>query len=315
MISGDNVSKKENLSAMIVFLETVYPLFFAHTQEGVKALNGVFQFLLDDELPEGTEDKDHLKAAKDEIRQRNFDVQSMRKAFQLFILQAFKDDAIANALMTPDGIGYFISYLIDKLYDRPPMRVMDPFLGTGNLLATLAEGLPETTVFSGIEYHDQLIELARNYLDALDITHTLYHQDSFSFKDHRFDLIVTDFPIYKKDSKAPYLPYYGILHHLDHLEENQFMICLIENDFFDTSAAEEFKKTLQERAHLFGLLKLDESLFKAHPKSILILQKKSHSDDQIDHFLVAEIPAFDDLDAMEEALVKLNTWFKDRKDA
>ncbi len=308
------MSNKESLSAMITFLETVYPLFFAKTQEGLSALNGVFHFLLDDELPSDMEGTEQLKSAKAAIAQRNFDTQSMRKAFQLFILQAFKDDRIANAIMTPDGIGYFITYLIDKLYKTPPLKVLDPFCGTGNLLATLSEGLPETTVYSGIEIHDQLVALARNYLDALDVTHTLYQQDSFQFTNHRFDLIVTDFPIYKKDSKAPYLPYYGILHHLDHLEANQFMICLIENDFFDTAAADEFKKSLHEKAHLFGLLKLDESLFKAHPKSILILQKKAHADDQLDHFLVAEIPAFDDAEAMEEALVKLNTWFKDRKD-
>ncbi len=299
---------------MITFLETVYPIFYEETRDGLAAINGVFHFLLDDDIIESVKNKDVLTEAKVAIENRNFDGPSMRKAFQLFILQAFKDDQIANALMTPDGIGYFIGYLIDKLYDTAPLRVLDPFLGTGNFLATLAEGLPDTTVYSGIEIHDQLVELARNYLDALDITHTLYQQDSFSFKDHRFDLIVTDFPIYKKDSKAPYLPYYGILHHLDHLEPNQFMICLIENDFFDTAAADEFKKSLQTKAHLYGLLKLDETLFKAHPKSILILQKKAHSNDLIDHFLVAEIPAFDDLDAMEDALVKINTWFKDRKD-
>lgn len=300
---------------MITFLETVYPHFYEETREGLEALNGVFRFLLDDEYPESIQHPDTLIEAKRAIQNSHFDGPSMRKAFQLFILQAFKDDHIANALMTPDGIGYFIGYLIDKLYPTPPLRVLDPFLGTGNLLATLAEGLPDETVYSGIEIHDQLVELARNYLDALELTHTLYQQDSFSFKDHRFDLIVTDFPIYKKDSKAPYLPYYGILHHLDHLEPHQFMICLIENDFFETAAADEFKKSLQTKAHLYGLLKLDESLFKAHPKSILIVQKKAHSNDRIDHFLVAEIPAFDDLEAMEDALVKINTWFKDRKDA
>ncbi len=299
---------------MISFLETVYPIFYEANQRGLDALNDVFRFLLDDERPSALLNDERLSDAKAQIAERNFDVQSMRKAFQLFILQAFKDDQIANALMTPDGIGYFVSYLTDKLYDTPPIRVLDPFLGTGNLLATLAEGLPDTSLYSGIESNARLVELARNYLDALDIEHTLYHQDSFTFKDHMFDLIVTDFPIYKKDSKAPYLPYYGILHHLQHLEPNHFMICLIENDFFDTSAADSFKKELGEVAHLFGLLKLDESLFKMHPKSILILQKKMDKAAVIDRFLVAEIPAFDDVEAMEEALLKLNTWFSQRKD-
>lgn len=300
---------------MITFLETVYPIFYERTLQGLDALNDVFHFLLDNELPSlNDHQRARLKEAKAKIEDRNFDVLSMRKAFQLFILKAFKDDAIANALMTPDAIGYFIGYLVQKLYPTPPLRILDPFVGTGNLLATLSENVPETTVYSGIEMNDRLVELARNYLDALDLKHTLYQQDSFGFKDHIFDLIVTDFPIYKKDSKAPYLPYYGILHHLDHLEPKGFMIGLIENDFFDTPAADAFKKELTLKAHMFGLIKLDPSLFKTHPKSILILQKKVIKDDLLDRFLVAELPAFSDLDAMEESLLKLNTWFKDRKE-
>jgi len=295
---------------MLSFLEIAYPIYLKETRLGIDALNRVFQFLLEDEahLEDAVDTKKLLKA-KAEITDINFDVTSMRKAYQLYILQAFKDDLIASPEMTPDAIGYFLNYIIQKLYPTFPSVIFDPLIGTGNLMATIAEHHEDVHVV-GVDINDRILELSRNYLDALDIHHQLYHQDTFTFKDRVFDLIVTDFPIHRKDDKGPYIPYYVILHHLENLEPGGFFVALIENDFFSISAAENFKEVLKKEAHLYGLLKLDESLFKNHPKSILILQKKHQPDDIIDRFLVADIPSFTDQEAMEITLHRLNTWFE-----
>lgn len=295
---------------MLSFLEKVYPVYLKETRLGIDALNRVFHYLLEDEttLTEPS-DQQILTKAKEEIIGINLDVKSMRKAFQLYILQAFKDDQIVSPEMTPDAIGYFIHYLIQKLYPKMPEVIFDPLIGTGNLMATIAEHHEDLSVV-GVDINDRLLELARNYLDALDIPHQLYHQDTLSFEERHFPLIVMDLPIHRKDIKGPYIPYYIILHHLNNLETDGYFIALIENDFFATSAAENFKELLTKEAHLLGLLKLDESLFKNHPKSILILKKKRFPEEQIDRFLVADIPSFTDQEAMSHTLHRLNTWFE-----
>lgn len=308
---GDNVETLTQTEKMISFLETIYPIFLNHEIDGIDAINASLIFLLDsDHSLEDSKEIETIEKAKEKLDGLNLDVKEIRRAFQLYILKAFKDSQVANALITPDSIGYFMSYLIKKCYPVPPKSVCDPFLGSGNLLATISEELPNDTLYTGIEIHDRLAELARNYLDALDINHTIYHQDSFLFKDQMFDFIISDLPIYKKDSKAPYLPYYAILHHLNFLQNNQYMMVLIENDFFDYSQSETFKKELAEVGHMFGLIKLPESLFKTHPKSILILKKKEKKDDILDRFLVAELPSFIDKDAFEDAIDKINDWFE-----
>jgi len=295
---------------MLQFLEKVYPLYLRESRFGIDALNRVFHFLLEDEVGlESLENQATAKTAKKEITDINFDVQSMRKAFQLYILQAFKDDQIGSPEMTPDAIGYFVYYLIQKLYKEIPEIIFDPLIGTGNLVATIAEHHESMTVV-GVDINDRILELSRNYLDALDIRQQLYHQDTFTFKDRIFPVIVTDFSVHRKDEKGPYPPYYVILHHLQNLAPDGYMIALIENDFFSISAAEQFRELLAQEAHLFGLLKLDDSLFKNHPKSILILKKKLMSEDQLDRFLVADIPSFTDSEAMSSTLYRLNTWFE-----
>ena len=295
---------------MLLFLEKVYPLYLQESRLGIDALNRVFHYLLDDEITlKNAQDQATVKKAKEAISGINFDVKSMRKAFQLYILKAFKDDQIISPEMTPDAIGYFIHYLIQKLYPQIPPVIFDPLIGTGNLVATIAEHYEDVSIV-GVDLNDRLLELARNYLDALDIPHQLYHQDTLSFDERQFPLILTDFSIHRKDLKGPYQPYYVILHHLQHLEPGGYMIALIENDFFAISPAESFKELVMKEAHLYGLLKLDESLFKNHPKSILMLKKKRFTEEKIDRFLVADIPSFTDQEAMSHTLHRLNTWFE-----
>jgi len=305
------VNNTTQTEKMLNFLETVYPIFLNHEIDGIDAINAAMIFLLDND--HSLEDESEIKKienAKTLLTGINLDTSEIRRAFQLYILQAFKDSNVPNALITPDGIGYFMNYLIKKCYVIPPKNVLDPFLGSGNLLATIAEGLPDETLYTGIEINDRLAQLSRNYFDALDIKHTLFNQDSFLYKDQMFDLIVTDFPIYKKDSKAPYLPYHAILYQIQFLQNHQFMMVLIENDFFEYTQSETFRKELSESAHMFGLIKLPDTIFKSHPKSILILQKKENKDDVIDRFLVADLPSFSDKDAFEDSIDKINDWFE-----
>lgn len=310
-MGGDNVEKTTQTEKMLSFLETIYPIFLNHEIDGIDAINSAMIFLLDDgHMLENDKDIQIIIEAKEELTGINLDTKEMRRAFQLYILKAFKDSKVANALITPDSIGYFMSYLIKKCYNVPPKTILDPFSGSGNLLATISEELPNDALFTGVEINDRLALLSRNYLDALDIQHTTYSQDSFLFKDQMFDLIISDLPIYKKDSKAPYLPYYAILHHIKLLQNHQFMMILIENDFFDYTQSETFKKELSREAHMFGLIKLPNSIFKTHPKSILILQKKAKNDEQLERFLVADLPSFSDKEAFEDAIDKINDWFE-----
>ena len=242
-----------------------------------------------------------------------FDKESVRKAIQLALLKGFKQMQVTNAMMTPDSVGYFMAYLINKLMPSPPNIVLDPLAGTGNLLATIANQIPSIKQLIGIDLDPMMCDLSRNLLDALEVNHQIYCQDTLSYIGPMVDLIVTDFPIKPVNAQTAYLPYLTVLHHLTHLKDHHYMIALIENDFFEQASQEVFKQKLLQEAFLFGLIKLDESLFKNHAKSILILQKKRSNETRKPPFLLVDLPAFTDQEGMAKAMDEIELWFKQRK--
>jgi site-specific DNA-methyltransferase (adenine-specific) len=281
--------------------------------EGVKY---ALEYLLDDETNKELSESTHtqLKQAKAEVTTVEFDSETIRKAIQLALLRGFKHARITNAQMTPDTIGIFISYLIKKLYPQnAPKRVLDPLIGTGNLIATISNHYKKPFTVHGIDDDPLMCDLARNMCDSLDIDQQIFLQNTLTFQAGEYDLIVTDFPPKKIGDKLEYLPYLTVIHHLDHLKEGHFFIAVIENDFFDQKQNDVFKKLLKEKAHMFGLIKLDESLFKNHPKSILILKKKGEEDDILNNFLLADLPPFSDQTAFNQALGKMELWFKKKE--
>jgi len=314
---GDIMKVATDIERLFNYLDSV--ALRLHEMDGTVYLNGVslaLSFLLDDvlhkEVPQTV--SDDIAAYKAKITGAGFDKETVRKAIQLALLKGFKSMNITNSMMTPDSIGIFIAYIIRKLYDlRQDMAIFDPLVGTGNLLATINNHAREDMHYEGVDVDPLLCELARNVLDALEIPNQIYHQDTLMFSKEPYDLIVTDFPIESIDRKAMYFPYRVILKHSETVKPGRFFLALIENDFFDQKESDDFKKTLSDKMHLYGLIKFDEGLFKSHPKSLLILQRKKTPDASIDDFLMADLPPFTDEEAFNASIGKIEQWFKKRK--
>ncbi len=282
----------------------------------LEGINEALTYLLDDSFKQDVEEEKlaFFKSEKAMVTNHTFDSETIRKAIQLALLKGFKHARITNAQMTPDTIGMFMSYLIKKLYkDDAPKRLFDPMIGTGNLMVTLYNHLEEPFVMHGVDDDPLMCELARNIADALDVEHQVFLQDTLTFEGGLYDLIVTDFPPSRVDENRGYLPYYALIHHLDHLKDGGFFLALIENDFFEQTQSELFKELVQEKAHMYGLIKLDESLFKVHPKSLLLLKKKTDKNETIDDFLLVDLPSFTDVEAFNKALTKMDQWFKKKE--
>ena len=281
----------------------------------LEALNETLNYLLDDQVHFQDETLlSFFKESKETITNTEFDKETIRKSIQLALLRGFKYDEITNAQMTPDTIGIFLSYLVKKLYQNKEIKlVLDPLIGTGNLIASVANHIDQSFEVHGIDDDALMCALSRNMFDALEMKHQIFHQDTLTFQMAPYDLIITDFPPKNVTLKSGYLPYYTIVHHLENLQRESFYIALIENDFFDQKDAQTFQKILKDKAHLFGLIKLDEGLFKTHPKSLLILKKKKHPEEKLDDFLMVDLPSFTDREAFNKALYKMDQWFKKKE--
>lgn len=311
------MSEVDLLTRVHTYLDTVATRYATHQKalylEGVCA---ALEFLLDRTV-KTVEDASVLEAfeqAAAKIDAVALEKETVRKAVQLALLHGFKEAQITNAQMTPDTVGIFLSYLIDKLYPKTkPTHIFDPLVGTGNLLATLyLHGHLKSTVL-GVDDDPLMARIARNLFDALELTNQVYLQDTLTYTGPMVDLMVTDFPPHPKDGSKPYLPYYVILHHLRTLKVGHYALMLIENDFFEHAKGQTFREMLAEEAHLFGLIKLDEGMFKTMPKSVLILKKKTEAAETLDDFLLVDLPAFTDQAAFARSLETMDRWFKKKE--
>lgn len=280
----------------------------------LESMNLAFQYLLEDQMdyPLDQDGLAFVEAEKDRIVNVEFEPEEIRKAVQLGLLKGYKHMNVSNAFLTPDTIGLFLSYLIKKLYKKPIRFLLDPMIGSGNLTYTILNDLQEDAKVLGVDKDPLKCELARNLGDLMDYENQIFMQDTLSFFANEMDLIVFDLPI--QEEKVPYLPYQIVSHHLDSLAKEQFMFVLIENDFFEQDKMDVFKKEVDEKAHMFGLIKLSDTLFKNAEKSILILQKKQAKEDKLDDFLLIDLPSFEDQEGMATTIQQIELWFHNRKE-
>jgi site-specific DNA-methyltransferase (adenine-specific) len=234
----------------------------------------------------------------------DFDKEEIRKAFQYSCLRGLKHQGISNQMITPESIGIFFSYLVNKLYEVNSLSILDPLVGSGNLLAGLANNLDQDTVIFGIDNNYDYYKLSQALMGMLNYQENIFYQDILSFENIEVDLIATDF------SGIGQNEIFDIIKHLNGLlKDNCFMISIIDNSFFDNELIKEFIYEVKEKWHFFGMIVLPESLFKVSRKSIFILQKIGDDFVKPDKFLVADLPDFNDEEKMITVINQLNDWF------
>ncbi|MCP3741152.1 class I SAM-dependent methyltransferase [Rossellomorea sp. BNER] len=285
--------------------------------------------VLQSEVSEVT--KKRLKKQYAELNIESYTSEDIRKGLQLAILKGMKQNIQPNHQMTPDSIGMFMSYLVGKfMVNQKEFSLLDPALGTGNLLTTILNQLPFKKVSSvGVEIDDLLLKLA--YVGANLQKHPieLFNQDSLEplFIDP-VDAVVCDLPIgfYPNDVRA--LDYqlcaekgHTFAHHLfieqsiKHTKPGGYLFFIIPNGLFESEQSDKLHPFLKEHANIQAIIQLPESLFRNEnsAKSILVLQKQKPDLKAPREILLAKLPSLSNQTAMENMMNQMNTWFKENK--
>lgn len=261
--------------------------------------------------------------------------EEIRKSFQLALLKGAKEDKLqANHQMTPDAIGFVLAYLIETLMDPTlkTIRLLDPAVGTGNLLSTVYNGLSARNievVAEGIDNDDLLLVLALISTELQGQKIKLTHQDALTgLLVDPVDIVVSDLPVgfYPVDKQAKQFKTssekgHSFAHHLfieqsiHYLKKGGYGVFLVPSQLFETEEAAALTKMIQEEAYLQGMLHLPKELFqtKNSRKSILLLQKKGNHAQQVKQVLLAQIPDFKNQPAMLHFMQEVETWNKKNK--
>ncbi len=285
--------------------------------------------ILQDEVSEVT--KKRLQKSYEEANIGEQPNETIRKAFQFAILKGMKESVQPNHQMTPDSLGLFISFLVNKfITTEKELSVLDPAIGTGNLLTTVLNQMANSNVHSiGVEIDEVLIKLA--YVGANLQKHRLelFNQDSLEplFIDP-VDLVLSDLPIgyYPNDVRAQDYELqakegHSFAHHLfieqsiKHTKAGGYLFFIVPNGLFESTQSQQLHEYLHKEVHIQGLLQLPTSLFKNEKagKSILILQKKKEEIKPPKEILLATLPSLMKQSAVEDILAKIDGWIKQNK--
>ncbi|PYD99191.1 class I SAM-dependent methyltransferase [Bacillus cereus] len=282
--------------------------------------------ILQEELSESAIER--LNREYSTFNEETYKGEEIRKAFQLAILKGMKEGVQANHEMTPDAVGMFMSYLFHKfMQGQNEITVLDPAIGTGNLMTTVFNSAKEGLAMSGfgVEVDEVLIKLALVNANLQKHAIEFFHQDGLApLYIDPVDAVISDLPIgyypneigaseykLKADEGMSYAHHLFIEQSVKHTKEGGYLFFLVPNFIFESDQAPKLHAFIKETCFIQGLLQLPVSMFKneKNAKSIFVLQKKGASVTMPKQALLVELPKFSNMKAMEDIMDQLNTWF------
>ncbi|MCM3363480.1 MULTISPECIES: class I SAM-dependent methyltransferase [Niallia] len=326
-----NISPVEEL--FTVFNETALiiqeELEYTYLESLALTGENIFQSaILQEELSELS--KKRLRKSYEGIKLAKYTKEEIRKAFQLVILKGMKENTQPNHQMTPDSIGILFGYLVQNFWAKEELRLLDLAVGTGNLLTTVMNHQQGKNIAAyGVDIDDLLLQLALVNANLQEQQIEFFNQDSL---EHLFidpvDVVVSDLPVgyypndvrsnefkVKSDNGHTYAHHLFIEQSMNYVKPGGYAFFVIPNNLFESEQAANLHDYIKEEVHIQGIMQLPETLFKnkQSAKSILILQKKGNNIVAPKQVLLANVPSFSNMRAMEKVLSELDTWIQTNK--
>jgi site-specific DNA-methyltransferase (adenine-specific) len=283
--------------------------------------------VLQEELDEQLKTK--LMNSISSYQENEYDKESIRRAFQLAILKGMKEGIQPNHEMTPDGIGFIMSYLVGKFTKgKKELSILDPAIGTGNLLhSVLIQTGDQFTSASGVDVDEVLVRLAYVLGNLLGHEIELFNQDALApLLVDPVDLVLCDLPVgyFPNEERAKnyqlkakegmsYAHHLFIEQSMNYLKSGGYFIGLIPNHLFTSEQAPQLHEFIKETCNIQGLIQLPASSFKdeRHQKSILILRKNAEDNKKLKQALLVDFPKLSNTKAVEEMMYRINKWFEE----
>lgn len=256
--------------------------------------------------------------------------EDIRKAIQLAVLKGMKEHIQPHHQMTPDALGLLMGYLVELFVKKDQATILDPAVGTGNLILTVMNYLDGKLVGAGVEIDDLLIKLASNTGNLVQQPVTLYLQDALQpLMIDPVDAVVSDLPVgyYPNDENAAtyelkaeegmsYAHHLFIEQSIKHTADGGYLFFIVPKALFESPMAGQLHNYLKKTADIQAVMELPETLFKnsSHAKGILVLQKKKEGVKAPKEVLLARVPNMSKPDSMAKFFTQVNNWFKENKE-
>jgi len=254
--------------------------------------------------------------------------EDVRKAIQIAVLKGMRKGSQPNHQMTPDTLGLLVGYFVEQLFaDRlktEKISILDPAVGTGNLLLTVMNLLDEKIEATGVEVDELLIRIAAATADLTEQPVSLYRQDALQdLLVSPADATVCDLPVgyYPNEDIAldyELCPSEGLsyAHHLfieqsiNYTKDGGYLFFLAPTHLFESEQSKQLHKYIQKHAWIQAIIQLPDTMFanKALEKSIVILQKQGKDFKAPKEVLLAKVPNMQNKQALAMFFEKVKMW-------
>ncbi|MGE7695268.1 class I SAM-dependent methyltransferase [Lysinibacillus sp. NPDC094177] len=254
--------------------------------------------------------------------------EDVRKAIQIAVLKGMRKGSQPNHQMTPDTLGLLVGYFVEQLFaDRlktEKISILDPAVGTGNLLLTVMNLLDGKIEATGVEVDELLIRIAAATADLTEQPVSLFRQDSLQdLLVNPADAIVCDLPVGYYPNEDVALDYelcasegMSYAHHLfieqsvNYTKDGGYLFFLAPTHLFESEQSKQLHKYIQKHAWIQAIIQLPDTMFanKALEKSIVILQKQSKEFKAPKEVLLAKVPNMQNKQALAMFFEKVKMW-------
>ncbi|QNQ82513.1 class I SAM-dependent methyltransferase [Lactobacillus sp. PV037] len=325
-------------------LETLYPKF----EKAIKILKDDLNVSFSSALTEtfdnlengkikveaGAPAKETVAQLTEAYRKLQYEDIPKKEKMQVFTLLALKsiseDGRNYTQMPTPPIIATIIALIWQKIVPRDFTHVIDPTIGTGNLLYSVIEQLiannhsQNNYQLYGIDNDETLLDLADVGAHLDDLKIELYRQDALdSWMIPKADVILSDLPVgyYPLDNNAQKFELHANEGHslahkllieqiINNLRPDGFAFLVVPKLLFTDDGALTFMPWLAKKVNIQAIIDLPEKMFskQGHEKSILVFQNHGEMAKQKE-VLVAQLSSLKDPQSLVKFNMRLNDWY------
>lgn len=325
-------------------IEELYPKFQQAVELLQKDLNVSFASALTEtfdnlengkiKVEAGAPDQETVAKLTKQYHELDYENLSRNVKMQIFTLLTLKamgeDGRNYTQMPTPIIIATVIALMWQKMVPEDYKIVVDPAIGTGNLLYSVIRQLISENhskndyKLYGIDNDETLLDLADvgAHLDDLDIE--LFRQDALNaWMTPAADVILSDLPVgyYPLDDNAKNFELHAQEGHsfthnlmieqiIKNLKPNGYAFLVVPKLLFSDQNSTVFMPWLAKKVNLQAIVELPSKMFanQVQEKSILVFQ--NHGDQaQSKEVLIAKLDSLKDPKSLVEFNLKLNDWY------
>ncbi len=300
------------------------------------ALTETFDNLEHDQIrvEAGAPTQEQVQTLIKKYRTLHYETISYHDRAQLFSLLTLKamveSKRPSNQMPTPPIIATVIALLAQRLLPNRSLKVIDPAIGTGQLLANVIAELQQ------VHHSQNIFQLA-----GIDNDETLLDNADLTFHLHQFkidlfcqdalqpwlikqpDVVISDLPVgfYPDDENAEHFEQHRLRGHsyahllfieqiIENLRPNGFAFLVVPTALFELDEGNNFMSWLTKKVNLRAIIQLPSDMFhkKADQKRILVFQNHGDASNNND-VLIAKLDSFKRKQSLVEFNVKLNDWY------